>query len=79
MSLAIENHVPLNLSQQLINNLPVKNSESLSFNGIITKMKYCRAISKQRKHLARLDERLLNDIGLTKEQVRLELAKPFWK
>jgi uncharacterized protein YjiS (DUF1127 family) len=35
--------------------------------------------SHQRKQLARLDKRLLEDIGLTEEIVAKEIAKPFWK
>ncbi len=33
----------------------------------------------QRKQLAKLDARQLNDMGLTREQVAAEFAKPFWK
>ncbi len=33
----------------------------------------------QRKQLAKLDARQLNDMGLTREQVVAEIAKPFWK
>jgi len=36
-----------------------------------------RAIS--RGHLAKLDAALLDDIGLTSVQVRVECAKPFWE
>ena len=35
--------------------------------------------SRQRKHLARLDQHLLDDIGLTQEMVVKEIAKPFWR
>ena len=34
---------------------------------------------RQRRHLARLDDHLLDDIGLSREQVNSELAKPFWR
>ena len=34
---------------------------------------------QQRKHLARLDPRLLKDVGLTREQVAEEVGRPFWK
>ena len=34
--------------------------------------------SRQRQHLAELDSRLLNDVGLTAEQVEHEISKPFW-
>ena len=33
----------------------------------------------QRKQLAGLDPLQLRDIGLTREQVSAEIAKPFWK
>lgn len=33
----------------------------------------------QRKQLRQLDERMLNDIGITAEQAAQEFNKPFWK
>lgn len=33
----------------------------------------------QRKQLARLEPRMLRDIGLDAEQVQAEIRKPFWK
>lgn len=38
-----------------------------------------QARSRQRKHLASLDDRMLKDIGLTADDVRRECAKPFWR
>lgn len=35
--------------------------------------------SRQRRALAELDDRLLRDIGLTRDQARHEYANPFWK
>ena len=35
--------------------------------------------SRQRRALAKLDARMLADIGCSAEQVRQELSKPFWK
>ncbi len=32
----------------------------------------------QRGHLAQLDARLLDDIGVTSEQAQAEIGKPFW-
>jgi uncharacterized protein YjiS (DUF1127 family) len=34
---------------------------------------------RQRQALSELDEHLLNDVGLSREQARREAAKPFWK
>ena len=39
----------------------------------------CSARSRQREALARLDDRLLEDIGVTREQANAEADKPFWK
>jgi uncharacterized protein YjiS (DUF1127 family) len=35
--------------------------------------------SRQRRALAKLDDRLLRDIGLTRDQARRECANPFWR
>ncbi|MEB8432503.1 DUF1127 domain-containing protein [Cocleimonas sp. KMM 6892] len=34
---------------------------------------------QQRKHLAKLDDRMLEDIGLNRADVDCEINKPFWK
>ncbi|MGB0721007.1 MAG: DUF1127 domain-containing protein [Gammaproteobacteria bacterium] len=34
---------------------------------------------RQRRRLTRLDERLLADIGVSRQQARAEAAKPFWR
>ncbi len=33
----------------------------------------------QRRQLLRLDDRLLRDVGLDHEQVKMEVSKPFWQ
>jgi uncharacterized protein YjiS (DUF1127 family) len=35
--------------------------------------------ARQRRHLARLDERLLRDIGIDRVDALRESRKPFWK
>ena len=35
--------------------------------------------SRQRRKLGKLDQRLLNDIGVAYEDARAEINKPFWK
>jgi uncharacterized protein YjiS (DUF1127 family) len=39
----------------------------------------CRARSRQREALSGLDDHLLEDIGVTRQQANAEAAKPFWK
>jgi uncharacterized protein YjiS (DUF1127 family) len=39
----------------------------------------CRARSRQREALSELDDHLLEDIGVTRQQASAEAAKPFWK
>lgn len=34
--------------------------------------------ARSRVHLARLDDAMLDDLGLTRQDVRRECAKPFW-
>lgn len=34
---------------------------------------------RQRRHLATLDAHLLRDIGITPDEARREIAKPFWR
>lgn len=38
-----------------------------------------RERAKQRTALAALDDRLLDDVGLTRSQARAEIGKPFWR
>ena len=35
--------------------------------------------SRQRSELARLDDRILRDLGATRYDVSLEISKPFWR
>jgi uncharacterized protein YjiS (DUF1127 family) len=39
---------------------------------------WCSARSRQRQALAQLDDRLLRDIGKTRQQASAEAARPFW-
>lgn len=36
------------------------------------------ALRRQRQRLARLDDHMLRDIGLTREQAQAEAAEPVW-
>ncbi|MCB1388746.1 MAG: DUF1127 domain-containing protein [Rhodobacteraceae bacterium] len=37
-----------------------------------------RAAHRQRRHLARLDDQRLHDIGLSRDAALREAARPFW-
>ncbi len=54
---------------------PVSISHSQWFNRVNIWMQR----SRQRRDLAQLDPHLLDDLGLTKEMVAKEMAKPFWR
>ncbi|WP_459853045.1 DUF1127 domain-containing protein [Dongia sp. agr-C8] len=57
--------------------------ERLSVNGMLVRLAETVAVGierrRQRLALARLDDRMLRDIGLTSADVEGEVSKPFWK
>ena len=57
--------------------------ERLSFSGMLVRLAETIAVGlerrRQRVALARLDDRMLRDIGLTSADVEGEVTKPFWK
>ena len=36
-------------------------------------------LARQRRHLSELDDRLLGDIGVTREEARIEAKKSLWE
>jgi len=76
MSAYIENTHHNNYSQCLPT---CKVPQGFSTKQIMAKAKFWASRSRQRKQLARLDTRMLADIGVTAEQAKLEVMKPFWK
>jgi uncharacterized protein YjiS (DUF1127 family) len=46
---------------------------------LIAALALMRARRSQRRALARLDDHLLRDIGISAEQARRESGKPFWR
>jgi uncharacterized protein YjiS (DUF1127 family) len=76
MSTYIENNHHNNISQYLST---CEAPKGFSAGQILKKAKFWANRSRQRRQLARLDAHMLEDIGLTVEQVREEMAKPFWK
>lgn len=41
--------------------------------------RYYQQCRRSRRHLLTLDDRLLEDVGISREQARREGRKPFWK
>lgn len=76
MSTYIENNHHNNISQYLPT---CEAPQGFSAGQIVKKAKFWVARSRQRKQLARLDARMLADIGITAEQAQSEISKPFWK
>ena len=59
------------------------NSKKISFKSLLLKTLQQLLIYKHRyksrKVLLRLDDHMLNDIGISKDQAQEEAQKPFWK
>ncbi len=49
-----------------------------SFSGILNRIAAWSAVARQRRQLAQLDAESLRDIGLTRDDVEIETARPFW-
>lgn len=76
MSVCIEHNQHFNFSESL-STCEQDNSISIRSSKRILNIWINR--SRQRKQLGKLDDRLLKDIGLTREQAQIEISKPFWK
>lgn len=57
----------------------VNSPQSPLFSRILSFVKIYMARNTQRKALAKLDDRMLKDIAVTKEQAILQANKPFWE
>ena len=58
---------------------PVSRSLSSILRLTFNRLRLWRTRARQRRALARLDDRLLDDIGLTREDARRETSKWFWQ
>lgn len=47
--------------------------------GVLATIEFWRERARQRRRLARLDDRMLADIGVTRAQARREARKWFWQ
>jgi uncharacterized protein YjiS (DUF1127 family) len=46
---------------------------------LLDRLRRCVERARQRHALAELDDRLLQDVGLTRDDVTSEVEKPFWR
>lgn len=46
--------------------------------GIVPSLFAMIAVYRQRRHLARLDDAALNDIGVSRDEAEREASRPFW-
>ena len=76
MSICIEQNYQNNFSQSLST---CESESQFSVYQLTKQLNLWMSRSRQRKQLAGLDNRMLEDIGLTQEQVLKEINKPFWK
>lgn len=70
------NNVEIKLSQHLA---ACEKNNSYNLKGAVKSVLHWFEVSKQRKQLARLDDRMLKDIGLNRAEIQSEITKPFWK
>ena len=70
LSSAIADILPLRLSAR-----PAR----LWWDALRSRLARVQALQSQRRDLARLDARLLRDVGISQEEARREAAKPPWR
>ena len=75
MSHIVDSHAPGNSAE--VASLPV--GFGRLFLGSVQTLQSWYERSRQRRRLARLDERLLRDIGLDRVTAMEEISKPFWR
>jgi uncharacterized protein YjiS (DUF1127 family) len=46
---------------------------------LVSEVREWRHRARSRRELARLDERMLKDIGVSRVEVEFEVRKPFWR
>jgi len=84
MSVYIENKIqnnPVTLAKYLPTydiNLKYKSLRLLAKKSI-KKIEFWMERSRQRRQLADLDDRMLEDIGYSQAEIQAEISKPFWK
>ncbi len=55
-----------------------RNLARISPRALVTRLTHALAVRRERVYLARLDDALLRDIGLTRAQAMEEAGRPLW-
>lgn len=55
-----------------------RSASALTAPGLFRRLRKAAALARQRHALAALDDAMLRDIGLTRDQAMNEAARPFW-
>jgi uncharacterized protein YjiS (DUF1127 family) len=67
------------IAPQIVPRRAVRRSPRAVLTSILAMLQKWRRRSRQRTELARLDERMLREIGVTPGDVWREINKPFWR
>jgi uncharacterized protein YjiS (DUF1127 family) len=67
------------IAPQIVPRRAVRRSLREALISVLAVLRKWRRRSRQRAELARLDERMLRDIGVTPGDVWHEINKPFWR
>jgi len=67
------------IAPQIVPRRAVRRSLRAVLTSLLAMLQKWRRRSRQRAELARLDERMLRDIGVTPGDVWHEINKPFWR
>ena len=83
MSVCIDHHYSKKNDFSQIISICYESSQGLPPNtkksNLIKQFKFWLNRSHQRRDLAKLDQRMLDDIGYSKKEASEEMSKPFWK
>lgn len=80
MSVYFDNNLHTNLTECFPENTTKTQYAILSVaKKSVDRISYCLERSRQRKALLALDDHMLSDIGVSRDEVKNEASKSFWK
>ena len=79
MSLGTATERSTRIALHRVRRRPLRASLRQGLKRVLAVLHQWRRISRDRAELARLDDRMLRDIGVTRVDVWREINKPFWR